>query len=245
MLRSDTRSTSSSQNAKLKKESKMSFQVISLPGLTPFQEVFSLQEKLLDQRIRDEIPDTLIFCEHTPVITRGRGLQRVDGREERAKPLALMPAGTEYIETNRGGDLTWHGPGQLVLYPIIKLGGDGELGKKIGQDVNGYIRFLENIYIDLLSKFEITATSKEGGSGVWLGERKVASVGIALRRWVSYHGIAINLVNDLFSFQAFDPCGFDANVMTRLKDHSKIPSTFFENDWRAQWEKLIVQSLTK
>ena len=221
----------------------MSFQVISLPGLQSFQEVFHLQEKLLDQRIRDEIPDTLIFCEHQPVITRGRGLQRVEGRIERASPLPFVPEGTESIDTNRGGDLTWHGPGQLVLYPIVKLGGDGVIGKKIGQDVNAYIRFLENIFIDILSEWGIEASSKPGGSGVWIGPKKVASVGIALRRWVSYHGIALNVVNDLSPFQLFDPCGFEASVMTRLIDLHLPSPGFFQADWRIGWESLIVKAI--
>jgi lipoyl(octanoyl) transferase len=218
----------------------MSLQVISLPGLQSFEEVFRLQEKLVEQRIRDEIPDTLIFCEHTPVITRGRGLQRIEGRIDRSKPLAMIPAGTEYLDTNRGGDLTWHGPGQLVLYPIIKLGGDSKLGKKIGQDVNAYVRFLENIYIQIFAKWALEATSKPDGSGVWIGPKKIASVGIALRRWVSYHGIALNVVNDLSAFQAFDPCGFDANVMIRVKDILNIPESLSDALWRPTWEQLIL-----
>jgi lipoyl(octanoyl) transferase len=223
----------------------MSFQVISLPGLQSFEEVFRLQEKLLERRIRDEIPDTLIFCEHTSVITRGRGLQRAEGRFERAKPITLIPEGTNYIDTNRGGDLTWHGPGQLVLYPIIKLGGEGKLGQLIGQDVNAYLRFLENIFIQILAHAGVSATSKEGGSGVWIGSQKVASVGIALRRWVSYHGIALNVVNDLTSFQAFDPCGFDASVMIRLQDVLGMPSQMFGDDWRARMEKLVLSQITQ
>jgi len=222
-----------------------SFQVISLPGLQSFAEVFRLQEKLLAQRILDEIPDTLIFCEHAPVITRGRGLQKIEGREERAMPLALLPVGTEYVETSRGGDLTWHGPGQLVLYPIMKLGGTGEIGKKIGHDVNAYIRFLENIFIRIFEKYNIRASSKPGGSGVWIGPEKIASVGIALRKWVSYHGIALNVVNDLAPFQAFDPCGFQSNVMTRAKALSGLPEGLTGSSWRPTWEALILSELSK
>jgi lipoyl(octanoyl) transferase len=221
------------------------YEIISLPGLTPFAEVMELQEALLVKRIQDEIPDTLIFCEHIPVITRGRGLQRVEGRDARAMPLLAIPHGTEYVETSRGGDLTWHGPGQLVLYPIVKLGGDGMIGKKIGQDVNAYLRFLETIFIQLLSQFEIEASSKPNGSGVWIGDQKIASVGIALRKWVSYHGIAFNVVNDLNAFQAFDPCGFNPNVMTTLLAQSRIPRSMLAQDWRTQWESLIQLSIQR
>jgi len=223
----------------------MNYAIVSLPGLTSFQEVYELQEKLLEQRIRDEIPDTLIFCEHTPVITRGRGLQKMPGREERAKPLLNMSAGTEYVEATRGGDLTWHGPGQLVLYPIVKLGGNGDLGRAIGQDIHRYIRFLEGIFIRLLSDFGIQASSKENGSGVWIGPLKVASVGIAIRKWVSYHGIAINVVSDLQAFHSFDPCGYSAEVMTRLRDQQSLSPFLFTSDWRPQWESLIIASISQ
>jgi lipoyl(octanoyl) transferase len=221
------------------------FDVISVPGLSSFQDVYALQEKLLDQRILDQVPDTLIFCEHTSVITRGRGLQKVEGRDVRAMPLTLMPKDTDYVETTRGGDLTWHGPGQLVVYPIIKLGGEGVLGKAIGQDIHRYIRFLESIFIELLAESKIHASSKPDGSGVWIGPKKVASVGIALKRWVSYHGIAINVVNDLQAFQAFDPCGFEAKVMTNLKEQSEISRAVLGADWRSQWESLIERTVSR
>ena len=217
----------------------------SLNGLTPFREVHALQKQLLEQRIRDEIPDTLIFCEHTAVITRGRGLQAKPGRSERSTPLVHLPAQTDYEEIERGGDLTWHGPGQLVIYPILKLGGEGVIGKAIGQDVDLYIRFLENIWIDVLKEFGIVATTRPFGSGVWTEERKIASVGIALRRWVSYHGVAMNVINDLSPFQAFDPCGFQSEVMTRLQDLPAIPIEFVGQNWRKQWEIKIIDSLQK
>ena len=223
----------------------MNFEVRSLAGLTPFREVHALQKQLLEQRIRDEIPDTLIFCEHTPVITRGRGLQAKPGRTERSTPLVHLSPGTDYEEIERGGDLTWHGPGQLVLYPILKLGGDGVIGKAIGQDVDRYIRFLENTWIDVLKDFDLHAGTRPHGSGVWLGERKLASVGIALRRWVSYHGVAMNVINDLAPFKAFDPCGFQSEVMTRLQDLPGVSIEFFGQNWRQLWENQIIDSLQK
>jgi lipoyl(octanoyl) transferase len=235
----------------------MQFEVISLPGARSFTEVRALQLELLQKRIDNEISDTLIFCEHTPVVTRGRGLQKKPGESEspRAKPF-LPSSASEYLEIERGGDLTYHGPGQLVLYPIVKLGGEGSIGKFVGQDVDHWIRFLENIWIDTLSKFSITATSKAGGSGVWISEspaslenksaqKKVASVGIALRRWVNYHGIALNVVNDLSPFFQFDPCGFNPEVMTNLKSQPSIPADLFNLDWRNHWEKLGIEAIER
>ena len=219
------------------------FQVISIPGPARFREVHEQMRGLLERRIRDEIPDTIVLVEHAPVITRGRGLQWREDRSERAKPLLLVPVGTDYEEIERGGDLTWHGPGQLVVYPIVKLGGDGALGRYLGQDVDRYIRFLEQIWIDLLKPFGIEAASKVGGSGVWIGDRKAASVGIAIRRWVTYHGVAMNIVNPLSPFRAFSPCGFEPEVMTRLQDQASIPREWFGEDWRERWESAFLERL--
>jgi len=221
------------------------YDVLSIPGQISFQKGYETQLDLLERRIRDEIPDTLIFCEHTPVITRGRGLQYQPGREERAKPLLHIPEGTDYHEIERGGDLTWHGPGQLVVYPIVKLGGEGAIGKRVGQDVEKWIRFQEGIWISLLGEFGIAARTKEGGSGVWHDSKKIVSIGIALRRWVSFHGMAANLTNDLTPFYAFDPCGFLPEVMTRLKDFPSIPSEYFDPNWRARWENAFLTSLNR
>jgi len=225
------------------------FEVLSIPGPARFREVHETMLGLLQKRIEDAIPDTVMVVEHAPVITRGRGLQWREDRSERAKPLLMVPEGTDYEEIERGGDLTWHGPGQLVVYPVVKLGGEGALGKFIGQDVDRYIRFLEQIWIDLLKPFGIEATSKPGGSGVWIGdqkgERKAASVGIAIRRWVTYHGVAMNVVNSLAPFRAFSPCGFDPEVMTRLKDQPGIPPQWFSPDWRERWERAVLEEMER
>jgi len=219
------------------------FEIHSIPNPASFESVHEVMRGFLQRRIEDEIPDTLIFCEHTPVITRGRGLQWREDRAERAKPLISIPEGTDYVEIERGGDLTWHGPGQLVVYPILKLGGDGALGQKLGQDIDRYIRFLERIWGESLKPFGLQTTSKPGGSGVWLQDRKLASVGIALKRWVTYHGVAMNVVNSLDPFMAFSPCGFKAEVMTRLCDQPEIPPEWFQSDWRSRWEVRLIQSM--
>jgi lipoate-protein ligase B len=223
----------------------MTYRIHSIPGPTPFQVVHEMQRAFLQDRIENRIPDTLIICEHMPVITRGRGLQWREDRTERSKDLPLVPPGTDYVEIERGGDLTWHGPGQLVIYPIVKLGGEGEIGRFIGQDVDRYVRFLENIWIEALRPYGVETTSKQGGSGVWLKGKKLASVGIALKRWTSYHGVAMNIVNDLEPFMAFSPCGFQSEVMARLRDLPGLPEQALGSDWRSFWESRIQESLVR
>jgi lipoyl(octanoyl) transferase len=227
----------------------MDFEIRSLPGLTRFSDVHALQKQLLDQRIADEIPDTLIFCEHHPVITRGRGLQFRADRTERARPLPVTPPGTDYVEIERGGDLTWHGPGQLVVYPIVKLGGNGSIGRKVGQDIDAWVRFQEHVWASVIEPFGLRAFTKPGGSGVWLHDhgldRKWVSVGIALRKWVSYHGTAGNILNDPMAFAGFDPCGFQSEVMIRALDLPPVPRDWFGPDWRARWEEAIRSSFAR
>lgn len=191
--------------------------------LIPFQHAWDLQKKLVDLRSSDEIEDTLLFVEHTPVITRGRGLQWT-GAPREPKPLLKVPEGTDYFEIERGGDLTWHGPGQLVLYPIVKL---------IDRDVGGFLRRLEKTLIEWCALYGLKAEMRENATGVWISDRgldrKIASIGIAVRRWVTYHGVAINLTNDLLAFQAFSPCGFESHVMSRLWDDPVYRQTIGEN----------------
>ncbi|MGK5086754.1 lipoyl(octanoyl) transferase LipB [Bdellovibrionota bacterium FG-2] len=211
----------------------------SLPGLVGYAEALALQEELVSRRVRDEICDTVLFLEHTPVVTRGRGLQwdplRGGGREGcvRKMPLGPLPAGVEYCESARGGDLTYHGPGQLVIYPICKLGGDG-LAPRL--DVGAWVRTLEGLVIGGLDKFvggTVSFERRENAAGIWGGEQKIASVGVSIRSWVSQHGVAINVVNELDVFRAISPCGFSGEVMTRLCDVS--PGVDFAG-WRERLE---------
>jgi lipoyl(octanoyl) transferase len=179
-----------------------------------FDDLLEKQRSLRDQRIMGAIPDTLFLLQHEACVTRGRGLQTGQVRERgrfEERPLHLK---LPYFETERGGDLTLHLPGQLVLYPIVdirsfRLWGDGSLA--------GFLRGLEQSWIELL-KPTWFLEQKAGASGLWLGERKVASLGISVRRFVTMHGLAINVTNSLEAFRSFRPCGFDGDVMTRLLD---------------------------
>ena len=186
----------------------------SLPGFVPYEEARKLQQELVEQRARDEIPDTVLFLEHEPVITQGRGLQWTGQPRERHMPVpALIPAGVSFCESERGGDLTYHGPGQLVIYPIVKLDGQG-FGPD--HDINAYLRKLEQVFVEDLKDLGLHSVPHESATGVWVANQKIASIGIAIRKWVTYHGVAINVVNDLKPFHLISPCGFSPDVMVNI-----------------------------
>lgn len=206
----------------------------SLTGLTRYEDARLLQLKLVDLRASDQIEDTVLFLEHEPVVTQGRGLQFTGASKPRHMPLPVLPSGIDFAESERGGDLTYHGPGQLVIYPIVKLDGLG-FGPK--HDITGFLRKFENVLIQELASLGLRAETKKDAAGVWVGPAKVASIGIAVRKFVVYHGMAINVVNDLKPFHLFSPCGFNPEVMTNLK--SLIPS-FVMGDWRAELEKRLI-----
>jgi len=168
-------------------------------GVREFAEVWKLQLELVGARQRDEIPDTLLFVEHPHVITAGRSAKREN---------LLDLGGTPLFEIERGGDVTYHGPGQLVGYPIFKLE-DGE------RDLHLYLRNIEEAIIRALARFELAAARKPEWTGVWTtdGARKLASIGVAVKRWVTLHGFALNVATDLARFAAINPCGLDAAVM--------------------------------
>ncbi len=189
---------------------------VSLEGLTSYEAARELQLKLVELRAADQIPDTILFVEHEPVITRGRGLQWTGTPRPRHMPApALLPQGMAFAESERGGDLTYHGPGQLVIYPIVKLDGKG-LGPN--HDVAGFLRELEQLLIEEFRSWDFEPEARENATGVWINGKKIASIGIAIRKWVTYHGVAINCVNDLKPFHLISPCGFSPDVMARLVD---------------------------
>ena len=146
--------------------------------------------------------DAFLVVEHPHVITVGRS--RV------ARDNVLLPGDVEVVEIERGGDVTYHGPGQLVVYPHLRLEADE-------RDLHRYLRNLEEAVIRTCAAFGIDAGRVEGATGVWVqGARKIASIGIACRRWVTFHGLALNVTTDLAYFQRIHPCGFDAAVMTSM-----------------------------
>jgi lipoate-protein ligase B len=188
-------------------EAPIPWRVLDL-GLTPYGEALERQTMLLEERIRGRIPDTLILVEHPPVVTLGRARTTANLR---LTPQELRALGIEFFEVSRGGDATYHAPGQLVGYPIFDL-------RRHGQDVLRFCRGIEAALIGALGEFAITARAVPGKAGVWVGEKKIASMGISLRRWVTIHGFALNVSTDLAGFRVVRPCGEPSEVMTSMEE---------------------------
>ncbi|MDP6762578.1 MAG: lipoyl(octanoyl) transferase LipB [Planctomycetota bacterium] len=175
-------------------------------GRTPYEETLGLQRELVERRIAGDVGDVLLLCEHDPVLTVGRG----------SEAAAVAETGLPVVEVERGGEATYHGPGQVVAYPILGL----PQGRR---DLHRYLRDLEEVAIRVLAEFGVAGTRREDLTGVWIGASKVCSIGVAVRRWVTWHGLALNVRTDLASFEGFHPCGLDPSVMTRLADHAELP----------------------
>ncbi len=169
-------------------------------GRADYAPTLSRMRRLVDLRADDAIPDTLLLVEHEGVYTRGR----------RADPADLIDPGVPILDVERGGRITWHGPGQLVAYPIVKLTGRA-------RDLHAWLRLCENVVIDALAVLGLEAARDPLGTGVFSSGRKIASVGIAVRRWVTFHGLALNVCPDLRVFERVRPCGFDAQIMTSIE----------------------------
>lgn len=163
-------------------------------------------------RRHGEIPDTLVLVEHPPVITVG-----VQGRAG-----DVLPEGIPVFDVERGGKSTYHGPGQLVAYPIVDL-------TPRGRDVRRYVRDLEELVIRALAEVSISGGRVDGQRGVWLeGRRKIASVGIAVEEWIAFHGVALNVSTDLSVFRTFRPCGLSGELMTSVARERGAPSSVDE-----------------
>ncbi len=169
-------------------------------GHTEYRAAWDHQAKLVAQRIAGEIGDTLVFTEHAPVFTVGLRSGADAHLVWNAERLARE--GIAVVKTNRGGDITYHGPGQIVGYPIVSLAAR--------KDLHAYLRFLEQVIIDALGTLGLSAARREGLTGIWIGERKIAAIGVAVRRWVTYHGFALNVDPPLAHFAGIVPCGIRA-----------------------------------
>lgn len=180
-------------------------------GLIPYADAYGLQKRVVAARKLGLIEDVLLFCEHRPVITQGRS-----GKREHllASENVLRQKGVEFFETSRGGDVTYHGPGQIVAYPILHLGA-------IRRDVVWYVRMLEEAMIRATAEFGIAAGREEGKTGVWVGKgtasEKLAAIGIHISRWVTSHGLAYNVATDLRNFDLIVPCGIADRKPTSLE----------------------------
>lgn len=169
-------------------------------GCTGYEPARLAQEALVAQHLAGEIGDTLVFTEHKPVFTIGLR----SGAEQHLvwDAARLAREGVEVVKTNRGGDITYHGPGQLVGYPIVSLAPR--------KDLHAYLRFLEQVLINAVGSLGLVASRRPGLTGIWIGPRKVAALGVAVRRWVTYHGFALNVNAHLPHFAGIIPCGITA-----------------------------------
>lgn len=177
-------------------------------GATSYREGLAIQDALVHARAAGETGDWLLYPDHPPVLTAGRSSGADSLLVDRA---TLERLGVELFEVPRGGDVTWHGPGQLVGYPIVGL-------DRVGRDLHRYLRLLEETVIRTVGRFGIAGERSDGRTGVWVGERKLASIGVAVRRWVGYHGFALNVCPDLAGFSLIHPCGLKGVRMTSMAE---------------------------
>jgi lipoyl(octanoyl) transferase len=175
-------------------------------GQTPYLEAWELQRSLAGAVSQGAIPDTIVLLEHPPVITLGRG---GDVANLLASDDTLRSRRVRFFETTRGGDITYHGPGQLVGYPIIHLG-EGN------RDVRRYVTRLEEVLIQTVAEYGITAERIEGRRGIWAGNEKIAAIGVRISRWVTSHGFALNVNTELDHFRLITPCGLEGTGVTSI-----------------------------
>lgn len=186
-------------------------------GITEYRKAYDLQKELLQKRQCEIIGDTLLLVEHLPVFTVGRM-----GSKENllVDENSLRKFGMELIAVDRGGDITFHGPGQLVLYPILDL-------RSLDRDIHLYMRRLEGVIIDFLAQYNVLGFRIPGATGVWVEEEtKIGSIGIGIKRWITYHGLSVNVNTPLYYFDLIAPCGLTsckiASLSSILKRYIKI-----------------------
>ena len=184
-------------------------------GRISYADALARQERLVEKRRSGEIGDTILLLEHEPVYTIGRTRDRSSLERSAHLPHPV-------IETNRGGQATYHGPGQLVGYPILDL-------RNHGQDLHAYLRCLEEAIITFAESHGIPAERCEGLTGVWVGRRKLASLGVGVRHWISMHGFALNVGSDLAGFDAIIPCGIRNVEMTSIECQRRVKANADES----------------
>jgi lipoate-protein ligase B len=182
-------------------------------GYLDYSFALKLQEHLVARKQQEPSPDILLFVEHPHVYTLGRG-----GKESNV----LAPQEVPVIHTSRGGDVTYHGPGQLVVYPII------DLRSKLRKDVHRYVRNLEYTAMRTLKDFDLIATCRPPFTGLWIGDKKIAAIGVAVRRCITFHGLALNVNPDLSYFKRIIPCGLDWAGVTSMASELNNEQNFAE-----------------
>ncbi len=200
-------------------------------GRTRHADATARQLALVDDRLSGKAGDSLVFTEHEPVYTLGLRAGAAAHLLWDAAERARRGIGLE--QTGRGGDITYHGPGQIVGYPIVSLAQS--------RDLHAYLRFLEQVVIDALAELGLAGSRREGLTGIWIGPRKIAAIGVAARRWVTYHGFALNLDPDLTPFSGIVPCGIPsaqgtvtsvAAELGRAPEAAKVKGLLADAFWR-------------
>ena len=176
-------------------------------GRLPYRTALAIQEQLVEERRAARIADTLLLVEHDPVYTLGRN---ADAANVLAAPAALAAAGVEVVRTSRGGDVTYHGPGQVVGYPILDL-------RRLGESVVGYVGRIEEVLIRLVAAFGIAAQRDPANRGVWVGQEKIAALGVRVTRGITMHGFALNVTTDLAAYRGIVPCGIRGRGVTSMR----------------------------
>ena len=212
-----------------RKTSAAAIEVRRLPGLTAYADAWELQRELVWRRKNEEVPDTFVLCEHSPVYTVGRAA--VDDSNLGAGEEYLRSLGAEVFWSDRGGDATFHGPGQIVGYPILRLK---------GRDTHGYLRNLEDVILRVLAEYGLEGWRHPEYTGVWVEEKKVAAIGVKFSTgWISSHGFALNVSTDLSWFDRITPCGIREFGVTSLEDELGYKVSIDEV------EKKIVESFVR
>ncbi len=176
-------------------------------GIVDYRNAYELQKKLLQEKIEGSNSDYLILLQHNPVITIGRS----GNNKNILVPESLLKSrGIELFEIERGGDVTYHGPGQITGYPILDL-------RNYKKDVHWYIRNLEEVIIRVLGEYGIKGKRVDKYTGVWVGNEKIAAIGVAIKRWITFHGFAFNVCPDLSHFSLINPCGITDKGVTSLE----------------------------
>jgi len=198
-------------------------------GRTNFANALALQEEIVAKKREDPTHlDELLLLEHEPVYTIGR-------TPDQSSLLGAAHLPHPLFAINRGGQATYHGPGQLMGYPIIDL-------RRCGQDLHKYLRWLERLLIELLAGYGITASRRKSLTGVWIGNRKIASIGVGVRHWVTMHGFALNVCGDLSPFDQIVPCGINNVTMTSME--KEAGRAFSVADVAASFEKLALDRIS-
>jgi lipoyl(octanoyl) transferase len=208
-------------------------------GRMDFADALALQEKIVVKKREDASrPDELLLLEHEPVYTIGRTPDRSSlSATGRIRPRELGSAHLPHplFSINRGGQATYHGPGQLMGYPIIDL-------RRCGQDLHKYLRWVEQLLIDLLARYDIAAQRRDSLTGVWVENRKIASIGVGVRHWITMHGFALNVCGDLSPFDHIVPCGIKNVAITSMEKETK--KSFTVADVATAFEKIASRRIS-